>query len=394
MDIGPIRLINGHVAFSDRFIQPHYSADLTDLSGSLSHFSSQAGSGLADLELRGRAEGTASLEITGKLNPLVKPLELAINGRVRDLELSPLSSYAIKYAGYGIERGKLSVDVNYTVAPNGQLQASNKIVLNQLVFGDEVPGVSHLPVKLAVALLADRNGVIDLDLPVSGSLNDPQFRIWPIVWKIVGNLIAKALTSPFHLISGLFNGGDAADELKNIAFDAGTARISPSSLPSLDQIGKAMLDKPALRLTVVGTASLEREVDAIKRDRLASQLMGEKRRVAAGAAKDVTSVSVVSAEEAPVLLKEVYRRSNLKKPRNTVGIAKEQSTEEMEALLLQAINVDEDAVRALALNRSLAVREYLTAHKVPSDQLFMGEVEIAPAGADWQPRAELSIEHH
>ncbi len=394
MDIGPIRLINGHVAFSDRFIQPHYSADLTDLSGSLSHFSSQAGSGLADLELRGRAEGTASLEITGKLNPLVKPLELAINGRVRDLELSPLSSYAIKYAGYGIERGKLSVDVNYTVAPNGQLQASNKIVLNQLVFGDEVPGVSHLPVKLAVALLADRNGVIDLDLPVSGSLNDPQFRIWPIVWKIVGNLIAKALTSPFHLISGLFNGGDAADELKNIAFDAGTARISPSSLPSLDQIGKAMLDKPALRLTVVGTASLEREVDAIKRDRLANQLMGEKRRVAAGAAKDVTSVSVVSAEEAPVLLKEVYRRSNLKKPRNTVGIAKEQSTEEMEALLLQAINVDEDAVRALALNRSLAVREYLTAHKVPSDQLFMGEVEIAPAGADWQPRAELSIEHH
>jgi hypothetical protein len=102
----------------------------------------------------------------------------------------------------------------------------------------------------------------------------------------------------------------------------------------------------------------------------------------------------VSAEEAPVLLKEVYRRSNLKKPRNAVGIAKEQSSEEMEALLLQAINVDEDAVRALALNRSLAVREYLTAHKVPSDQLFMGEVEIAPAGADWQPRAELSIEHH
>jgi hypothetical protein len=394
IDIGPIRLINGRVAFSDRFIKPHYSADLSELSGSMSHFSSRASMGLADLELRGRAEGTASLEITGKLNPLAKPVELAIHGKVRDLELSPLSSYAIKYAGYGIERGKLSVDVDYTVAPSGQLQASNKIVLNQLVFGDEVPGANHLPVKLAVALLADRNGVIDLDLPLSGSLNDPEFKVWPIVWKIVGNIIGKALTSPFNLISGLLSGSDAADELSNIAFDAGTARMSASALPSLDQISKALLDKPGLRLTMVGTASLEREVDAIKREVLASQLLVEKRRVAASAAKDVTAVSAVSAEETPALLKEVYRRSSIKKPRNLVGVAKEQSTAEMEALLLQAINVDEDTVRALALNRSLAVREYLTARQVPSDRLFMGEADTSPAQADWQPRAELSIEHH
>ena len=393
IDIGPIRLINGRVAFSDRFIQPHYSADLTELSGSMSHFSSQAGVKLADLELRGRAEGTASLEITGKLNPLVKPLELAINGKVRDLELSPLSSYAIKYAGYGIERGKLSVDVNYTVAPSGQLQASNKIVLNQLVFGDEVPGANRLPVKLAVALLADRNGVIDLDLPLSGSLNDPEFKVWPIVWKIVGNIIGKALTSPFNLISGLLSGGDAADELSNIAFDAGTAHISPSALPSLEQVSKALLDKPGLRLTVVGTASLEREVDAIKRDVLSSQLLAEKRRMAASAAKDVTAVSTVSAEEAPALLKEVYRRSNVKKPRNVVGMAKELNIAEMEDLLLQAINVDEDTVSVLALHRSLAVREFLTARKVPSDRLFMGKADLSPAQAGWQPRAELSIEH-
>ena len=394
IDIGPIRLINGRVAFSDRFIKPHYSADLTELSGGMSHFRSQAGAGLADLELRGRAEGTASLEITGKLNPLAKPVELAIIGKVRDLELSPLSSYAIKYAGYGIERGKLSVDVNYSVAPSGQLQASNKIVLNQLVFGDEVPGANHLPVKLAVALLADRNGVIDLDLPLSGSLSDPEFKVWPIVWKIVGNIIGKALTSPFNLISGLLSGGDAADELSNIAFDAGTARISASALPSLENVAKALVDKPGLRLTVVGTASLEREVDAIKRDLLSSQLLAEKRRVAASTAKDVTAVSAVSTEEAPALLKEVYRRSGVKKPRNAVGLVKDLSDAEMEALLLQAINVDEDTVSALALNRSLAVREYLTARKVPSERLFMGEAEISPAQADWQPRAELSIEHH
>jgi hypothetical protein len=155
-----------------------------------------------------------------------------------------------------------------------------------------------------------------------------------------------------------------------------------------------LVDKSGLRLTVVGTASLERETEAIKRDRLASQLLAEKRRAAASAAKDVTAVSAVSAEEAPALLKEVYRRSNIKKPRNMVGLSKDMSAADMEALLLQSISVDEDAVRSLARNRSLAVREYLTARQVPSDRLFLGEAEIFPAQADWQPRAELSLEHH
>ena len=97
---------------------------------------------------------------------------------MRELDLPPLSPYSVRYAGHGIERGKLSMDVNYKIAPDGQLTATNKLVLNQLQFGDEVQGApASLPVRLAVALLADRNGVIDIDLPLSGSINDPQFSI-------------------------------------------------------------------------------------------------------------------------------------------------------------------------------------------------------------------------
>jgi hypothetical protein len=176
--MGPINLVHGKVAFSDRFIQPNYSADLSELTGTLSQFASAAPGGavqLADLDLRGRAEGTASITITGKVNPLAKPLALDIKGEVRDLELPPLSPYAVKYAGYGITRGKMSMDVQYTVQPDGQLTAANKLVLHQLTFGDKVEGAPNsLPVKLATALLSDRNGVIDLNLPISGSLNDPQ----------------------------------------------------------------------------------------------------------------------------------------------------------------------------------------------------------------------------
>ena len=396
IDVGPIRLINGRVAFSDRFIKPNYSASLTDLSGSLSRFSSQqpaSGVQMADLELRGRAEGTASLEITGRVNPLAKPLALDIKGRVRDLELSPLSSYAIKYAGYGIERGKLSVDVNYSVAPDGQLQASNNIVLNQLVFGDAVPGAANsLPVKLAVALLADRNGVIDINLPVSGSLNDPEFRIWPVVWKVVGNLIAKALTSPFTLIGGLLGGDSGPDELRTVAFDMGTTRLTAAGREGLDKVASALMEKPALRLTVVGTASRERETDAIRRERLAGLLLSEKRRVAASAGKDVTAVAAVTADEYPALLKEVYRRSDIKKPRNLVGMTQEVSAADMEARLLESFAVNDDMVRELALNRSVVVREYLTTRQLPSERLFLGATDTAPDQPDWQPRAELNIE--
>ena len=202
--VGPIKLVNGKVLFSDRFIRPNYSADLSELNGSLSQFSSQAPGGvaqMADLLLRGRAEGTASLEVAGKINPLAKPLAMDIQGHVRDLDLPPLTAYSVKYAGYGIERGKLSMDVTYTVQPDGQLSASNKLVLNQLTFGDEVKGAPNsLPVKLAVALLADSNGVIDIDLPISGSLNDPQFRFGSVIFKVLTNLIGKALTSPFSLL--------------------------------------------------------------------------------------------------------------------------------------------------------------------------------------------------
>ena len=158
--------------------------------------------------LRGRVEGTATLEISGKVNPLAKPLALDLKAKVRDLELPPLSPYAIKYAGYGIERGKMSVDLAYVVQPSGELTASNKIVLHQLAFGDKVEGsTASLPVKLAVALLADRHGVIDLDLPVSGSINDPQFSLGGVIWKVVTNLIAKAVTAPFALLASALGGG-------------------------------------------------------------------------------------------------------------------------------------------------------------------------------------------
>jgi hypothetical protein len=396
INFGPMSLVNGRIDFTDLFVKPNYSADLSELTGKLSSFSSNPPKGesgrpaLADLELRGKAQQTAALEITGKLNPLVKPIELDITAKMRDLDLAPLSPYSVRYSGHGIERGKMSMDVNYKIAPDGQLTATNKLVLNQLQFGEEVQGAPNsLPVRLAVALLADRNGVIDVDLPLSGSLNDPQFSIGPLIFKAVVNLIVKAATAPFNLLTGGLGGGSS--ESSTVTFDAGSSVLGTSAKESLDKVVKALTDRPTLQMTVVGTASLEKERDAYQRQRLRQLAQAEKRRVAVRGGQAGTDVPPVTDAEYPELLTAVYKRADITKPRNMVGLTKDLPVKEMENLLLASIPVDEESIRQLAVERGAVVRDYLLEKKLPSERLFLGAVKTTASGADWKPGAELKL---
>jgi uncharacterized protein involved in outer membrane biogenesis len=179
--IGALSLRGGHVDFHDHFIKPNYSADLTDLGGTVTGLSSDPNS-LADVALKGRVNNQGQLGINGKINPLSGNLYLDLLAKLTDFELSPLTPYAAKYAGYGIQKGKLSFDVKYHVE-NRKLSAENRLVLNQLTFGERVesPTATKLPVLLAVALLKDRNGNIDINLPISGSLDDPKFSMGGII---------------------------------------------------------------------------------------------------------------------------------------------------------------------------------------------------------------------
>ncbi|MFN7857107.1 MAG: DUF748 domain-containing protein [Acidovorax sp.] len=384
---GPVSVVNAQVIFSDFFIQPNYSANLTELTGRLGSFSSQSGSGepvLADLELRGRAEDSASIEIIGKLNPLAKPLALDITGRLRDLDLPPLSPYSVRYAGHGIERGKLNMDVNYSVLPSGQLTASNRLVLQQLTFGEAVPDApGSLPVKLAVALLADRNGVIDLDLPISGSLNDPQFRLGPVIGRIIVNLIGKALTSPFSLLASALGGNGT--ELSQVPFAPGSAALTPEAQASLTKVVAALNDRPALKLTVTGTASLKEEREGLQREHLRQRVLAEKRRA------NPSDLSPVSEAEYPALLKEVYRRTDMAKPRNLVGLTKDLTTAEMEALLLASQPATESMAAELAQSRGQAVRAFLVSQKLPPERLFLAAPKVHAVPDQWTPRADLSL---
>jgi len=401
--IGATKLNNGKIDFSDRFVRPNYSAALTELNGQLGALRSDSRE-MATLELRGRAAGTALLEISGQINPIVKPLALDIRAKASDLELAPLSPYAGKYAGYAIERGKLSMDVAYKIDSDGKLNASNQVTLNQLTFGEKIasPEATKLPVLLAVALLKDRNGVIDVNVPISGSLDDPQFSVGGVIVKVIFNLIAKALTAPFSLLAG---GG--SEDLSQVEFVPGTATLSAGSVATIDKVAKALTDRPALKMTVTGASDPASERDAYQQALIDTRLSAEQRREAlrsgaapaASAASDAVSAPVAapafSSDERNRLLKEVYKQTEIpNKPRNVFGLQKDIPPAEMEALLKTRLLVTEEAMRELALQRGIAVRDALIAKGLPSERLFLAAPKLRVSGEDdtkWTPRVQLSL---
>ncbi len=386
------RLNNGRVDFTDRFIRPNYSANLTELNGGLGEFKSGTRD-MATIELRGKAAGTALLDIKGQINPTAKPLALDLRARATDLELAPFSPYAGKYAGYAIERGKLSVDVSYKIDAVGNLDAKNQVTLNQLTFGEKIESASatKLPVLLAVALLKDRNGVIDINLPVSGSINNPQFSVFGIVLKVIGNLLVKAFTSPFALLGG--DGG--GDDLSLVGFTAGTAVVTEEGRGTLTKVAKALSEKPSLKMTVTGAADPASERDAYIQTLLEQRLLAERKRelVRAGAAPEAPVV--MAAEDRVRALKEIYKQTDIpNKPRNAIGIARDIAGPEMEALLKSRIVVSAEAMRELALQRGLAVRDALIAQGLPSERLFLAAPKLRASGEDdasWSPRVQLAL---
>lgn len=409
--VGGVRLVNGRIDFHDRFIRPNYHAELSALEGRLGAWRSGARQP-ATLELRGRAAGTADLQIRGVVDPGQRPPTLDLQARASGLELAPLSPYAGRFAGYTIERGRLTMDVSYRIDADGSLQAGNRIVLEQLTFGERVdsPLATRLPLRFALALLADRDGVVDIDLPISGSINDPQFSVWGLVWRMVGNLIVRAVTAPFALLAGA--GGP---ELSRVGFAAGTHELAPEAATVLDRVAQAMAERPALRLTVAGSADGERERAAMQAAALQMRLRAEQRREAlrAGAAADAPLPPLEPAQRER-LLQRLYREAPLPdRPRNALGLLRTLPAAEAEARLRAAIAIGDDAVRGLALQRAQAVREALLARGLAADRVFLGAPLLpAPGAADgtgadpggakpaagvdaasaaWTPHAELSV---
>lgn len=259
--IDRIRMNDGSMLFADLTLRPQFATGIQSLEGEIRGLSSQPDS-RATVVLKGWVDEYGKADINGMLNPLAGDLYTDIGVKFSNVELTTLTPYSSKFAGYRIDKGKLSLDLNYKIN-NRKLDASNKVVFNQLTLGDKVesPDAMSLPLKLAVAILKDKDGVIDVDLPVTGSLDDPKFRIGPLIWKTFLNLLTKAATAPFSLIANMIGGGENMDSLE---FAAGASTLAAEETAKLDALAKALTQRPALAVEVRGAFDPEADAKAIR----------------------------------------------------------------------------------------------------------------------------------
>jgi hypothetical protein len=386
VNIGLVTVRNGSANFSDQSLRPQFATGLQQLTGTVKGLSSQPAA-RAKVALRGKVDRYAPATIAGEINPLAAQAYTDIGLRFENIELTTFSPYSGKFAGRRIEKGKLTLDLRYKLVER-ELVGENKIVLDQLKLGERVdsPDALDLPLQLAIAILQDSRGVIDIDLPVRGNLEDPSFSYAGIIGKALVNLIMKALTAPFKLLAAAFGGGE---EMGYVAFAPGVAEIGSGEQEKLDKLARALADRPQLRLDVRGTASPDADRRALAQARLMQQVRGA----------DAALPTPLTASEQRRLL-ALYRKQFGAEPSLPAGQPETASAADGKVLLIEAarqrltesIPVTEDELRELARNRGLAIYDYLvTRANVDKERAFLTDPNLDAPGADDGVHNELKL---
>ncbi|MEP6899504.1 MAG: DUF748 domain-containing protein [Rhodanobacter sp.] len=377
IQIDQVVLARGQLNYTDNFIKPNYTANITQLDGTIGAFGTTAGGLPAPLTLQGKLDDDAPVDIGGTINPLAPVAFLDVKAKADGVELTHLSPYSGKYAGYPITKGRLTMDVHYLL-DQGKLTADNHIFIDQLTFGDRIdgPGISHLPVKLAVALLRNSQGQIDVHVPVSGSLDDPHFSVGGLIWHAFVNLIGRAITSPFRLLAST---GGSKQDLGYVEFSPGSSELDKEAQSRLAGIVKILTDKPSLKLDVIGRVDRKFDAAGLRKvmvDELVRSEMPD-------AADDESGVPAAKpgADDDGKYLKRAYKHAKFDKPHDLIGLTKSQPPEVMRKMLEDNVAVDDDAMRHLAERRADAVRQWLRG-KVDDKRVFALAPKLDGKGID------------
>lgn len=272
----------GKMDFTDLSLTPQFSTYIHELNGTLSGLNSDPDR-YTSLKLDGRVGEYGITRITGELQPFDISRQSDIKMEFRNIDTHSLSPYAAKFAGRKIESGSLALDLDYKI-DDRKLKGNNAIVLESLVLGERVesPDALDLPLDMAIALLQDENGRIDIDLPISGDLSNPQFDIDAVIQKAMGNLLGGIVSAPFKFIGSLFN--ISGEELRIISFEPGSAEITPPEAEQLAILTKALLERPALKLVIIGAYDPVLDGEALARQSIVNSINKE-------AGEDVTPLN-------------------------------------------------------------------------------------------------------
>jgi uncharacterized protein DUF748 len=384
--IGRAHLARGRIRLVDNTMTPPATFSLTRIEGTLAGLSSRPGA-RADVHLSLTVDDTAPVSLEGKVDPLGSDqfTDLALVGK--GIDLAPLGPYSARYLGYALDRARLDLEMRYKLESRA-LHGTNVFTANPFLLGEKTgsPDATHLPVKLGLALLRDRHGVVSLDVPVEGSLDDPKFRLGRVILHALVNVFTKLVTSPFRLLARAFAGHEDVD-LSVVDFAAGSSALPDEARTRLDAVSKGLAERPGLTLGIAGAADPAIDTEALRHAKLEGLVRAEKWHTLGRREREAVHVDdvVVNAAERPKYLKAAWKTFRDVHP-DARQAPKPETPEEMEARMLAGIQVGADDLSALAAARAQAVHTYISGAGVASERLFTKQAS-APA-----PRVTLELQ--
>ncbi|MET0849247.1 MAG: DUF748 domain-containing protein [Pseudomonas sp.] len=384
--IGGVAINDGSANFADFSLTPNFATAVQQLNGQIGTIDSRQAKP-ASVDIKGKVDRYAPVTIKGSVNPFDPMASLDIATSFKRVELTTLTPYSGKFAGYRIRKGRLNLDLHYIIV-KGQLKAENKVVVEQLQLGEKVdsPDAVSLPLKLAIALLKDVDGKISIELPVTGDLNNPQFSVMPIVWQTLRNLIVKAAAAPFKMIGGLVSGGGSED-LGTVSFAPGSSELSKDAEGSLVKLSQALKERPALRLEIEGTAAASSDGPLIAEQRLEREYQYNYYKMLQRRGDKVPAqaslLQVPDSEKGP-LLEGIYRtRLKTQPPAEWKDLGKEERTAKMRADVIRFWSSSDVLLRQLGQERASSIKDYLVDKTQMADErVYFIDAQLGEAESD------------
>nr|WP_262373226.1 DUF748 domain-containing protein [Pseudomonas prosekii] len=384
--VGGVAINDGSANFADFSLTPNFATAVQQLNGAIGTIDSRQGKP-ATVDIKGKVDRYAPVTIKGAVNPFDPMASLDIATSFKRVELTTLTPYSGKFAGYRIRKGRLNLDLHYLIT-KGQLKAENKVVVEQLQLGEKVdsPDAVSLPLKLAIALLKDVDGKISIELPVTGDLNNPQFSVMPIVWQTLRNLLVKAAAAPFKMIGGLISGGGSQD-LGTVSFAPGSSELSKDAEASLVKLASALKERPALRLEIEGTAAQNSDGPLLAEQRLEREYQYNYYKMLQRRGDKVPAqaslLEVPDAEKAP-LLEGIYRtRLKTQPPAEWKDLGKEERTTKMRAEVIKFWSGSEVLLRQLGQERASSIKDFLVEKaQLADERVYFIDAQLGQAESD------------
>ena len=393
--IGGITLKDGSANFADLSLRPDFATAIQQLNGQIGRIDSRQPKP-AKVAIQGKVDRYAPATINGSLNPFdpLASLDMAVS--FKQVELTTLTPYSGKFAGYRIRKGRLNIDLHYQIK-QGQLTAENKVLLEQLELGEQVdsPDAVDRPIRLAIALLKDTEGKIDIQLPISGDLNNPQFSVMPIVWQTLRNLVLRAAQAPFKFIGGLVSGGDEVN-MDRVPFSAGSSELDPQARGTLDTLASALKERPVLRLEVQGVSAQASDGPLLAEQRLQREYQSTYYKILQRRGDQVpadASSLDVPEDEKMVMLEGIYRaRLKQQPPADWRELDDELRADKLRAGVLDSWGRSDLLLRQLSQARAASIKQYLVDNGgLPDQRIYLLDVAIGQSDTDGRIASALQL---